>query len=118
MLPAIWLAGLAIGAIGAGVVLTSYWEELISWIQWGIEKIQQVIELVFLGVKTFVIWMQDGIKNIAKYYSKNKITNEYEETVVTKKVNENDVPEEFKNKAYRYKNVEIDTSAELAKLMA
>jgi hypothetical protein len=122
MLPVIWLAGLALGAIGAGVILTSYWKELISWIQRTIEKIekiQQVIEgvLVLAGAKTFIVLMQDGVKNIVKYYLKNKITNEYEERVTKKKVNEKDVPEELRAKLHM--GVENDTSRELlAKLTA
>ena len=113
MIPILLLAA----GIAIGVAL--FWKELVSWMQRAIEKVKQIVSGVLEGAKTFIARMSDGLKNIAKYYSKNKITNEYEETVTKKAVNENDVPEELRAKISMKMNVEIDTTTELlAKLSA
>ena len=101
------------------VVLAGFWKELVDWMRRAAEKVKQMIQSTIEGVKTFIVRMSDGVKNIAKYYSKNKLTNEYEETVTKKAVNENEVPEELRAKIRMRLDVEIDTTAELlAKLSA
>jgi len=101
----------------AGVAL--FWQELLDWLKRGIEKVKQAIGAAIEGAKTFIVQMSDGIKNVAKYYSKNKLTDEYEETVTKKAVNENEVPEELRMKIRMHMNVEVDTTEDLlAKLSA
>jgi len=104
---------------GAVLVGIAFWDELVGWMKRGIEKVKQMMQVAIEGAKTFIARMSDGVKNIAKYYSKNKLTNEYEETVTKKAVNENEVPEELRAKIRMQMNVEIDTTAMLlAKLSA
>lgn len=74
----------------------------------------EIIKTVVEGVKTFVIKLGDKIKNIAKHYSKNKISNEWEETVVKKDVDERDVPEELLAKVKATQGNEVDTTDMLA----
>ena len=105
------LIPLLIGAALVGIAV--FWKELISWMQRAINKVKQIISGALEGAKTFIVKMTDGIKNIAKYYSKNQLTNEYEETVTKKVVNENDVPEELRNRISMHINVEVDTTVEL-----
>ena len=101
----------------AGVAL--FWRELLDWLKRGVEKVKEIVGAALEGAKTFVVQLSDGVKNVAKYYSKNKITEEYEETVTRKAVNENEVPEELRIKIRMHMNVEIDTTEELlAKLSA
>jgi uncharacterized protein (UPF0297 family) len=115
MIPILLLIG---GAI-IGAIVALYWRELLSWMQRAIEKIKQIAKGVLEGAKTFIARMHDGIKNIAKYYSRDMITNEYEETVTKKAVNESDVPEELRAKIRLQMDVEFDTTDEfLAKLTA
>ena len=47
------------------------------------------------GVKTFIVKTKDGFKNSIKYYSRNKITEEWQETVVLKPVDENEILKKF-----------------------
>jgi len=107
------MIGIALLLAAALVALAVFWKELIEWIRRAIDKIKQIVSGVLAGVKTFIVRMSDGLKNIAKYYSKDKITNEYEETVTKKAVDENEVPEELRAKIKAQMNVEVDTTEEL-----
>ena len=112
MLPILLLAA----AVAVGLAI--FWKDIVAWIQRAIEKIKQVIPGILEGVKTFLVRLKDGLKNIAKYYSKNKITKEYEETVTQKAVNEDQVPAELRAKANVNINMEVDTTNELMAQLA
>ena len=72
--------------------LVVYWQDIVEWIKKAVNKIKQVLGLEPNGTKTFVSKAVDGFKNKSKYYYKHKVTQEWEEVVYTKPVNESDIP--------------------------
>ncbi|GHV31524.1 hypothetical protein FACS1894167_13990 [Synergistales bacterium] len=98
-----------LGVAAVGFLLATFWEEVRTWLIRGWEELKKISEIVVAGVKTFAVRLADGIGNIAKYYSRNKITNEWEETVTRKKVNESDVPPDLVAR-FKGSTVEVETT--------
>lgn len=84
------ISGLAL--IG-GIAL--YWKNIIQWIERVWQKLQERIHGTIEGVKTFIVKTKEGFKNSTKYYSRNKITEEWQETVILKPVEENEIPKDI-----------------------
>ena len=105
---------LILAALVAGVVIAAFWKNICEWIKKAVDKIKEVLKVAVEGVRTFVVKTREGLQNKSKYYNKNKLTKEWEETVYTKKVAESEVPAEILAKI-RVANVDIDieTSNEL-----
>ena len=94
--------------------LVVFWRKLVEWLQKAAKKIQEVLGVVVEGTRTFIMRTREGLKNKAKYYSKNKITHEWEETIYTKSVNEEEVPAAILAKVHKQDiDVEISTTEEL-----
>jgi C4-type Zn-finger protein len=104
------MLGLAILTLALIAGAALYWKSLIDFVKKSIEKIIRVTQKVVEGFKTFTVRLVDGFKNLAKSYSKNKLTDEWEETVTKKSVDERDIPKEIKDRIYNRINIEIDTS--------
>jgi nucleoside diphosphate kinase len=102
---------LLLGAVVVG--LTVFWKQLVEWMKRIVQKLKEVLKVPIEGMKTFITRTKDGLKNIAKSYSKNKITGEFEETITRKAVNESDVPAEIRAKISGTFDIEIDTTEEL-----
>lgn len=109
MIPALLL----LGAIGIGVVLVSFWDEIVDWLKKAIVKVQEFIRSAIIGFTVFLRKVNRFVKEISKHYSKNK-QGCWQETIVTKEVNENDVPPEIRAKLEKISSAsELDISSEM-----
>ncbi len=100
-------------AVIAGLAL--YWKNIVAWIKKAIDKIKEVLGIAVQGTRTFLVKHVGGaFKNISKYYSVNKMTGEWEETVYTKSVSESEIPADILQKALMADfDVEVSTTEEL-----
>jgi len=94
-------------ALIAGLAL--FWREIVEWIKKAVTKIKEVLGLEPTGTRTFISRTTEGLRNKSKYYYVNKLTQEYEEVVYTKPVNESDVPADILAKV-RYQSLEMEVS--------
>ncbi|MFQ9513863.1 MAG: hypothetical protein ACLR19_09535 [Clostridia bacterium] len=102
-------------ALLAGIAV--YWRNVVQWIERVWNKLQERMKASIEGVKTFIVKTKDGFKNSIKYYSRNKITEEWQETVVLKPVDENEIPKEILEKLkHRGVGAEVETTEELLSL--
>jgi hypothetical protein len=113
---AIGLILLLSGAIFAGLAV--YWQNIVEWVKKAVSKIKEVLGVSVEGTRTFIVKTQEGLQNRAKYYNKNKITSEWEETIYKKNVNESDVPADILAKVQMQTiNIEVSTTEELRLLI-
>jgi len=103
--------GLLFGAALA-LVAASFWKELVDWIKRVVEKVREVVAKVVAGVKIFVRKVGEAIKEIAKNYSQDE-QGRWHETIVTREVNESDVPQEIRDKMKRSRGSDVDVTKEL-----
>ena len=106
------MIGIAITAILLALVaggLIVFWDKICKWIKKAVEKIKEVLGVTVEGVRTFIVRTREGFQNKAKYYNKNEITKEWEETIYMKKVDEAEVPPEILAKV-RVKDIDIEVS--------
>jgi phage-related protein len=109
MIPLIWLVGVA--AIGA-VALAVYWKEIVEWLKRVYEKLPDSIKQNLQGATAFVHKLGGVIKNIMNYYSYNEKTQKWTETIVSKEVNENDIPKHIREKMAKTAKVDITDELE------
>lgn len=109
------LATLLLGAAIVGIV-AAFWEDLMDFLNKGLKKVRKIVNGTVEGLKVFVQKLRDGVKEIAKYYS--RVGQKWEETTVTRTVSENDVPEEIRNKKSYKKNKETEVTKELEMMLA
>ncbi len=95
MIPLIWLAGAAV--VGA-VVLAAFWKEIVAWIEKIYAKLPPSIKENLQGAVAFVERVAGAIKNIMNYYSYNEKTEKWTETVVSREVDENQIPKHIREK--------------------
>jgi hypothetical protein len=100
------ILGLSAAIIGA---LAVFWKDIVGWIKKAANKIKEVLGVTVEGTRTFIVRTQEGFKNKSKYYNKNKLTNEWEETTYTKQVSEADIPPEIMAKV-RAQSIGVDVS--------
>ena len=100
---------LIIAAIVAGIVLATYWKNIINWIKKAVDKIKEVLGVAVQGTRTFITNTREGFVNKSKYYNENHVTGEWEETVYTKIVDESEVPPEILAKV-RVQGIDIEVS--------
>ena len=99
--------------------LSLYWKNIVQWIGRVWQKLQERIQGTIEGVKTFVVKTAEGFKNSTKYYSRNKITEEWEETVILKSVDESEIPKAILQKMRSCSiGSELETTEELLSLHA
>jgi cell shape-determining protein MreC len=99
---------IALSAVLIGALI-AFWKEIVEWIKKAVNKIKEVLKVAVEGVRTFIVKTREGLQNKSKYYNKNKLTSEWEETVYTKKVDESEVPPEILAKV-RISTIDIDIS--------
>ena len=109
------LATLLLGAVIVGIV-AAFGDELLDFVKKGLKKVRKVINGTIEGVKIFVKKLQDGVKEIAKYYS--KAGQKWEETTITRTISEDELPEEIRNKKSYKKNKETEITEELENMLA
>lgn len=110
MIPVLLLLG---AAVGVGAVLATFWDEIVDWLKKTIVKVQEAIRRAIIGFTVFLKKVNHFIKEISKHYSKNE-QGRWQETIVTKEVNENDVPPEIRAKLEKIpSSSELDISSEM-----
>lgn len=108
MLSIIALAGAAI--IGVGLVAI-FWNSIKDWLLRAAQKVNEIISGIVYGAKVFIRKLSEGYKEISKHYSKNGT--QWEETIVTRTVSPEDVPDDIKEKASMYEDCDITHEMEL-----
>ena len=103
-------AGVTVAAV-AGTV-AHYWNEITSWLKKAINKVKEVVKGIVYGTKVFARKLAEGFKEISKHYSKKGT--QWEETTVTRTIDESEVPPEILAKVGRY---ETDLTNEYAEAM-
>lgn len=93
------------------------WSRLIARLQYVMEKFaEKMLEIlpnsVLRGSTVWIRRLTDKVQKLTKNYTQNKITQQWEETVVTENITEDDIPEEIKNK-YGVEIGEFEISQEL-----
>jgi hypothetical protein len=100
--------------VGAGIIVgvaAIFWNNIISYLKKAIQRVQEVIQAVILGVRVFLRKTSDGIMQITKNYSQDQETKRWKETVVRRTLNEDEVPREKRNRLVM--DEEFDISEEL-----
>lgn len=107
------IAALIIGATAIlGVsLIAKYMNNLIDWLKRAIKKVNEMIQMVVYGTKVFIKKVREGIEEISKHYSQDN-ENRWHETVVTRTVDENEVPAEFLNLARQRAETDITERVE------
>lgn len=113
MIPLILLAGAAIA--GVAVAVAVYWKEISAWLKRIWDKLPPIIKQHLQGALSFVKRIGATALNIMKYYSYNKETKKWNETVVTTEVDESTVPEKFRKMAGYTSSQEVETTDDLEK---
>lgn len=93
------------------------WSRLITQLQRVMEKFaEKMLEIlpnsVLRGSTVWIRRLTDKVQKLTKNYTQNRITQQWEETVVTENITEDDIPEEIKNK-YGVEIGEFEISQEL-----
>ena len=109
MIPVLLLVGLL--GVGVGAVLANFWEDIVNWLKKAIVKVQNFIRRTVIGFTIFLKKINRLIKEISKHYSKNE-QGRWEETIVTREINEDEVPAEIRAKLGKASN-ELDISHEM-----
>lgn len=104
------LTVLLLGAILGGAILV-FWKEISEWLKRVVTKVQEMIKMAVVGVKTFAQKIGDRLKEIAKNYSR-KEDGKWQETIVTKEIEMNDVPADILAKVNQTTDA-VDISKEL-----
>lgn len=92
----IGLALLIGGAIVAGGLIATFWEQIRNWLNRVIEKVKNVVQGTVQGVRIFFSKMQETGKEISKNYV--KVGMKWQETVVKRTVEISEIPEEYRNR--------------------
>ncbi len=115
ILTSILLTAVVGGVIGAGIAL--YWKKIHQWLKRVLEKLPQKIINTLKGVLSFVKKSVNTAYNIMKYYSYDKYTKQWNETIVTKEVDESEIPEHIRNRVNANLSKEIETTDELQEIL-
>ena len=84
-------AVLAAATIAVGAVCALFWNNILTWIKKVGEKLKAKIQKAVYGVKLFASKIQGKLKQLSKNYVRNGT--EWEEIVVTKEIQEEEVPD-------------------------
>lgn len=96
--------------VGAVLLIATFWDEIVEWLQKAVSAVKKVIRGILYGAKVFINKTKEGIKEIARWYSKNGT--QWEETTKTRFVSEYDVPEEIRRRAEYEDEVDISNQIE------
>ncbi len=104
MIPVIILAGAV--ALGA-VVLAKFWKEINEWISRIWKKLPPHVKEHLQGAKAFLERVEATVKNVFYYYSYNNETEKWTETVVSRQVDPESIPQDIREKMRERNNLEI-----------
>lgn len=108
MIPVLLLGGLAL----AGIALAAYWKEIANWLKRIWQKLPSSIKDRLQGAVALVRKIGDTFKNVMKYYSYDKDTKKWSETVVTKEVNESEIPDHIRSRLIKQNETDISEDLE------
>lgn len=94
------------GAVTGAVVIT-FWKEIREWFIDVWHKLPSQLRQDLKGVLAFVQKIDNIITAAIKYYSYNKGTNEWNETIVSKIVSTNDIPDHIRRRLSEGKELDI-----------
>ena len=98
--------------VGTGLVI-AFWNSIITYLKAAIAKVSKAIHAVILGVRVFLRKISDGIIQITKNYSQNAETKKWKETIVKRKLNENEVPKDIRDRIIMEDEFDITDELEL-----
>lgn len=106
------IEALLIGAalLVGGSLVAKYWNSIVDWLKRCLQKVKQVIKTAVYGTKVFIKKIGEAIEEISKHYAKEN--GPWQETVITRKVNERDVPEDIRAMAQKYRETDITDELE------
>ncbi len=107
MIPLVWLAGAAVGALVGGAIIAAFWKEIVGWIKKVVDKLPPSVRQNLQGAMAFVEKVAGALKNIMNYYSFNEETQKWTETVVSREVDESSIPEHIREKVKLSAKVDI-----------
>ena len=85
---------LAVATVAIGVVCAVFWENIVGWLKKAANKIKEKLNKIVYGTKVLATKIAGKLKKISKNYVRNGT--EWEEYVLTKEVEEDEVPEFIK----------------------
>ncbi len=112
MLPVLFLGA---AAVGTAIAVAVYWKEIRAWLNRIWEKLPPSIKENLQGAKAFIDKIDNVFKNVMKYYSFNEQTQKWQETVVTKEVNQKDIPKDILEKFQARQKHSLDISTDIEK---
>ena len=108
-----------LGAIIAGAaliagtsLLAAFWNDITEWLKRAFIKVREVVQAAVLGTKVFIQRFRQAFKEVSKHYSKKGL--KWQETIVTKEISANEVPDEIKQKLANCSEADITDDYELA----
>lgn len=97
---------LTVAVIATGIgLLATFWNDMVSWLKRAVAKVKEIVGIASYGFTVFVRKIREGLKEISKHYSKKQ--NKWQETIVTKEIDESEVPDEIRAKASMSYDTEI-----------
>ncbi len=104
MIPVLLLGGVA---LAAGIAIAAYWKEINAWVQRIWAKLPHSVKDKLQGAVALARRIGNTFKNIMKYYAYDSNTKKWTETVVTKEVNESDIPKHIRSRLRETEEVDI-----------
>lgn len=97
MLPLLLIAG---GLLITGGIIAAFWDDICKWIEKAAQAVKKIVSGIVHGVKVYIKKVASDIyQELSKFYSFNENKDQWEETIVSKKVSSNDVPDDIKKLA-------------------
>ncbi len=101
-------------AAAVGLALSAFWKAVKSFVLAAAEKIKQILMgAAAEAVSLFVRKSVDGIKELAYNYIKDG--GRYLEKIVTKKINESDLPSDIRSRVENRYGSEVDITNDFAR---
>ena len=104
------LANILLGIAVVGL-LGAFWDDLVNFLKKAIEKVRKVVSGIVYGCKVFVQKFREGVKEISRHYS--KVDEHWQETVVTKTIEESEVPKDILERAKSGREIDITDELEM-----
>lgn len=100
--------------LGTAAVAYTFWDEIKAFLKESLEKVKKMVKGTIIGVCTFIQTkdISKGIKAFNKFYSKTS-DGKWTETIVSKEVSEDEIPEHIRRKAERASGKEVEITDEL-----
>lgn len=101
--------------VGGAVVAVTFWDQIKKYLSKALEKVKEILNAAIVGftayVKSGLNWME-GLKAAYKFYSRNN-QGQWQETVITKTISVEDLPESIKKKLAKSQGKQVEITEEL-----